>query len=78
MHVMHILLSGKWDPIVLLEDEDHWVGSQSFVITTKHATGAAEVISSIFDSKHKFFSPKAVAMRLQFRTDDDRGDQNLV
>jgi hypothetical protein len=50
MHVMHILLNGKWDPINLLDDEDHWVSSASFRNATKHATSAAEVIPSIFDN----------------------------
>jgi len=49
MHVLHILLTGKWDPINLLDDQDLWISSQGFITATSHAVSAAEAISSILD-----------------------------
>lgn len=49
MHVLHILLTGKWDPISLLDDNDLWISSQSFVNATGHAVAAAEAISDILE-----------------------------
>ncbi|TVY19610.1 Xylanolytic transcriptional activator xlnR-like protein, partial [Lachnellula arida] len=49
MHVLHILLTGKWDPISLLDDNDLWISSQSFINATGHAVSAAEAIDSILE-----------------------------
>jgi len=49
MHVLHILLTGKWDPISLLEDADLWISTPSFVSATSHAVAAANAISSILE-----------------------------
>jgi hypothetical protein len=49
MHVLHILLTGKWDPISLLDDNDLWINSQSFINATGHAVSAAEAINSILE-----------------------------
>ncbi|KAL3419817.1 hypothetical protein PVAG01_08315 [Phlyctema vagabunda] len=49
MHVLHILLAGKWDPISLLDDNDLWISSQSFIDATGHAVSAAEAIDSILE-----------------------------
>ena len=49
MHVLHILLTGKWDPISLLDDNDLWISSQSFINATGHAVSAAEAIDHILD-----------------------------
>jgi hypothetical protein len=49
MHVLHVLLTGKWDPISLLDDNDLWISSQSFLTATGHAVSAAEAISSILE-----------------------------
>jgi len=49
MHVLHILLTGKWDPISLLDDNDLWISSQSFINATGHAVSAAEAINSILE-----------------------------
>lgn len=49
MHVLHILLAGKWDPISLLDDNDLWISSQSFVTTTQHAVDAAEAAADILE-----------------------------
>lgn len=49
MHVLHILLAGKWDPINLLDDNDLWISSQGFITATGHAVSAAEAISDILE-----------------------------
>lgn len=49
MHVLHILLTGKWDPINLLDDNDLWISSPGFITATGHAVSAAEAISSILE-----------------------------
>lgn len=49
MHVLHILLIGKWDPINLLDDTDLWISSQGFITATGHAVAAAEAISHILE-----------------------------
>ncbi|KAK2595956.1 hypothetical protein QQS21_006486 [Conoideocrella luteorostrata] len=49
MHVLHILLEGKWDPVSLLEDEDLWISSSDFVAASGHAVAAAEAINQILE-----------------------------
>lgn len=49
VHVLHILLAGKWDPINLLDDNDLWISSQGFITATGHAVSAAEAISHILE-----------------------------
>ncbi|KAK7748864.1 Xylanolytic transcriptional activator xlnR [Cytospora paraplurivora] len=49
MHVLHILLTGKWDPINLLDDNDLWISSQEFITATGHAVSAAEAINHILE-----------------------------
>lgn len=49
MHVLHILLAGKWDPINLIDDDDLWISSQGFITATSHAVSAAEAISQILE-----------------------------
>ncbi|KAJ5587136.1 Xylanolytic transcriptional activator xlnR, partial [Penicillium hispanicum] len=49
MHVLHILLAGKWDPINLLDDNDLWISSESFISAMGHAVGAAEAASDILE-----------------------------
>jgi hypothetical protein len=49
MHVLHILLTGKWDPISLLDDNDLWISSQSFINATGHAVSAAEAVENILE-----------------------------
>ncbi|KAL6860490.1 hypothetical protein ACO1O0_004518 [Amphichorda felina] len=49
MHVLHILLAGKWDPINLIDDQDLWISSQGFITATSHAVSAAEAISQILE-----------------------------
>lgn len=49
LHTLHILLNGKWDPISLLDDNDRWISSPTFVSATSHAVSAAESIDEILD-----------------------------
>ncbi|EUC35362.1 hypothetical protein COCCADRAFT_90908 [Bipolaris zeicola 26-R-13] len=49
MHTLHILLNGKWDPISLLDDNDLWISSQSFVDATGHAVHAAEALNEVLE-----------------------------
>ncbi|PYH43945.1 putative C6 transcription factor [Aspergillus saccharolyticus JOP 1030-1] len=49
MHVLHILLAGKWDPVDLLEDHDLWISTEAFVSAMSHAVGAAEAAAEILE-----------------------------
>jgi xylanolytic transcriptional activator XlnR len=49
MHTLHILLNGKWDPLSLLDDNDLWISSDSFMAATGHAVSAAEAINDILE-----------------------------
>ncbi|EED13046.1 C6 transcription factor, putative [Talaromyces stipitatus ATCC 10500] len=49
MHVLHILLVGKWDPISLLDDNDLWISSEAFITAMGHAVKAAEAAADILD-----------------------------
>ena len=49
MHVLHILLAGKWDPFNLLDDNDLWISSESFISAMGHAVSAAEAAADILD-----------------------------
>ncbi|PHH84028.1 hypothetical protein CDD83_2617 [Cordyceps sp. RAO-2017] len=49
MHVLHILLAGRWDPISLLDDGDSWVSSESFLKAASHAISAADAIGQILE-----------------------------
>ncbi|OJD26373.1 hypothetical protein ACJ73_02240 [Blastomyces percursus] len=49
MHVLHILLTGKWDPITLLDDNDLWISSESFIRAMGHAVSAAEAAADILE-----------------------------
>ncbi|KAL3955328.1 hypothetical protein ACCO45_010891 [Purpureocillium lilacinum] len=49
MHVLHILLADKWDPISLLDDNDLWISTQAFITATGHAVSAADAIAQILE-----------------------------
>lgn len=49
MHVLHILITGKWDPINLLDDADLWISTPSFQRAMGHAVAAAEAINDILE-----------------------------
>jgi xylanolytic transcriptional activator XlnR len=46
-HVLHILLTGKWDPISPLDNKDLWTSSESFIATMGHAICAADFVADI-------------------------------
>ncbi|PWY87540.1 hypothetical protein BO70DRAFT_196331 [Aspergillus heteromorphus CBS 117.55] len=47
VHVLHILLVGKWDPVSLIEDKDFWTSSPAFASTISHALDAADSVDHI-------------------------------
>ncbi|KAL2823325.1 fungal-specific transcription factor domain-containing protein [Aspergillus cavernicola] len=47
VHVLHILLVGKWDPVSLIEDKDFWTSSPAFASTISHALDAADSVDQI-------------------------------
>ncbi|KAJ6436424.1 transcriptional activator xlnR [Purpureocillium lavendulum] len=47
LHVLHILLYGKWDAIAMLEDDDDWITSERFPQCTSHAIAASQSLSTI-------------------------------
>ncbi|KAI9713432.1 MAG: hypothetical protein M1820_000814 [Bogoriella megaspora] len=49
MHTLHVLINGKWDPINLLDDNDLWISTPSFVSATGHAVHAAEALAEILE-----------------------------
>lgn len=49
LHVLYILLHGKWDPISMLDDLDSWTKSPSFAKCASHSVLAAEAVSRILD-----------------------------
>ncbi|KAF2637200.1 hypothetical protein P280DRAFT_111662 [Massarina eburnea CBS 473.64] len=49
MHVLHILLHGKWDPVALLADDNMWICSQSFLTATSSAIAAASAVEEILE-----------------------------
>lgn len=49
MHVLHILLHGKWDPVALLEDDNMWICSESFLAATSNAISAAQAVEEILE-----------------------------
>ena len=49
MHVLHIMLTGKWDPVNLLDDNDLWISSDSFISALGHAVSGAEAVADILE-----------------------------
>ncbi|KAF2020592.1 hypothetical protein BU24DRAFT_416260 [Aaosphaeria arxii CBS 175.79] len=49
MHVLHILTHGKWDPVSLLDDNNPWICSQSFLKATSNAISAAHAVEEILE-----------------------------
>lgn len=47
VHVLYILLYGKWDPIVMLEEPGPWLNSPDFIVCAQHAVAAAKTVSQI-------------------------------
>lgn len=56
LHVLHVLLHGKWDAISMLDDDDDWITSARFNDCATHAIAASQAVSSIlkFDPELTF------------------------
>lgn len=50
LHVLHVLLHGKWDAISMLDDSDDWITSTRFNECASHAIAASQAVSSILKS----------------------------
>ncbi|KAM5343498.1 hypothetical protein ACJ41O_012035 [Fusarium nematophilum] len=49
LHVLHVLLHGKWDAISMMDDDDDWITSGGFAICASHAISASQTISTILE-----------------------------
>jgi hypothetical protein len=49
MYVLHILTHGKWDPVSLLDDNNPWICSPSFLTATSNAISAAHAVEEILE-----------------------------
>lgn len=47
LHVLHVLLHGKWDAISMLDDDDDWITSAGFNDCASHAIAASQAVSQI-------------------------------
>ncbi|KFA63105.1 hypothetical protein S40285_05910 [Stachybotrys chlorohalonatus IBT 40285] len=47
LHVLHVLLHGKWDAISMLDDGDDWITSRRFTECASHAISASQSVSTI-------------------------------
>lgn len=47
LHVLHVLLHGKWDAISMLDNSDGWITTPGFPECASHAVAASEVVSTI-------------------------------
>lgn len=47
VHVLHVLLHGKWDAISMLDNDDDWITTPRFVECASHAIAASEAVSDI-------------------------------
>lgn len=56
LHVLHVLLHGKWDAISMLDDDDDWITSTRFNDCATHAIAAGQAVNSIlkFDPELTF------------------------
>lgn len=47
LHVFHILLHGKWDPVSMIEDREDWITTDSYLNCVTHALSASRILSQI-------------------------------
>ncbi|KAL1893986.1 hypothetical protein Sste5346_006127 [Sporothrix stenoceras] len=47
MHVLHVLLHGKWDAVSMLENKDGWISSAGFNKCAAHSIAASDAVSRI-------------------------------
>lgn len=61
LHVLHVLLHGKWDAISMLDDDADWITSHRFNECASHAIAASQAVSSILE-----FDPELTFMPYLF------------
>ncbi|KAH6977423.1 hypothetical protein BKA56DRAFT_486916 [Ilyonectria sp. MPI-CAGE-AT-0026] len=49
MHVLYVLLYGKWDAICMMDDDDGWITSGGFGECASHAISASQTIATILE-----------------------------
>ena len=49
VHVLHVLIHGKWDAISMLDNDDDWITTPRFVECASHAIAASEAVSDILN-----------------------------
>lgn len=49
IHVLHVLLHGKWDAVSMLDNDDDWITSVPFMKCASHAIAASEAVSRILN-----------------------------
>ena len=47
LHVLHVLLHGKWDAVSMLDNDDGWIPSVQFMKCATHAIAASEAVERI-------------------------------
>ncbi|KAF4972709.1 hypothetical protein FSARC_774 [Fusarium sarcochroum] len=47
LHVLHVLLHGKWDAVSMLDNRDGWIPSVGFMKCASHAIAASDAMSRI-------------------------------
>ncbi|KXJ92997.1 fungal-specific transcription factor domain-domain-containing protein [Microdochium bolleyi] len=47
LHVLHVLLHGKWDAPSMLDNRDGWIPSVGFIKCASHAVSASDAVSRI-------------------------------
>jgi xylanolytic transcriptional activator XlnR len=49
LHVLYVLLHGKWDVICMLDSEDDWITSRKFTESSSHAISASHALFEILE-----------------------------
>ncbi|KAG0645048.1 Xylanase regulator [Hyphodiscus hymeniophilus] len=49
IHVLHVLLAGKWDALALLDESNAWHSSPAFITTISHVVEAAKSAEVLLD-----------------------------
>lgn len=49
LHVLYVLLYGKWDAIAMLDNEGDWITSSQFGECASHAIAASQAVNSILN-----------------------------
>ncbi|KAH8895874.1 hypothetical protein GQ53DRAFT_854075, partial [Thozetella sp. PMI_491] len=47
LHVLHVLLHGKWDAVSMLDNKDGWISSVGFMKCASHSIAASDAVSRI-------------------------------